>query len=182
MANCVGENMWTREIAEKFSYILNDKARVLEIGSAIANHKVFFKVGTYLGLDIAEAPGVDIVSIAHEYKGEPSSFDAVCSFSELEHDMHWKKTLKKMAELTKQNGLVFFSCCYNWEEHGTLRTSPEQSLTTKMGEEWGNYYRNITPDDIRKAWKIDKLFGSYQLGRSQYHDGFTVFWGIREWQ
>jgi hypothetical protein len=172
--------MWKREIAEKFKNILNSEAKVLEIGSAIANHGGFFKVGSYLGMDVAEAPGVDIVSLAHEYKAAPGSFDAVCSFSELEHDIFWRKTLRKMVELTRVGGLVFFSCCLNWEEHGTVETSPEQSLACKLSDEWANYYRNITPADIKKVWDLDKLFSEHQLGLNPYHDGLTAFWGIKK--
>lgn len=180
MANCVQEDMWKKDIAEKFADVLNPEAKVLEIGSAIANHKGYFKVSNYLGMDVSDAPGVDIVSIAHEYKAKPGSFDAVCSFSELEHDLYWKKTLRKMVKLTRSGGLVFFSCCFNWEEHGTQRTSPEQSLANKLSDEWSNYYRNITPDDIRSVWKLDKLFSKYHLGINPWHDGLTVFWGVKQ--
>ena len=179
MASCYSEDLWKRDIAKRFKDILNRKAKILEIGSAIANQKGFFHVGKYLGLDVAEAVGVDIVSIAHKYKGKPNSFDAVCSFSALEHDMYWRETLKKMVELTRRGGLVFFSCCFNWEEHGTLGTSPEQSLTNKISKEWGNYYRNVTPNDIRTVWDLEQVFTGYSLGISRFHDGFTVFWGMK---
>lgn len=177
--NSVSEDKWKKEISLKFDSILKG-SRILEIGSALANHHGFFlQSSEYLGMDVASGGGVDIVSIAHEYDGLDNSFDAVCSFSELEHDMYWRKTLMKMVKLTRPGGLIFFSCPYNWEEHGTNRTSPEQSYTTKISKEWGDYYENRSPDDIKSVWNLDELFSDYYLGLNPYDDGFTVFWGIK---
>jgi len=134
MAGSRSEHKWLREMVDKFSSIF-DNARILEIGAAIESKDgVFPNCREYLKLDVHESANVDIVSIAHKYKGEPNSFDAVISFSELEHDMYWKKTLKKMLELTRPGGLILFNCPSNWEEHGTNRTSPEQSYTTKISK------------------------------------------------
>lgn len=171
--------MWKEYIANKFADILNSKARVLEIGAALGNFRGILQVKEHLTLDVLPGSDINIVSIAHKYKAPAGSFDAVCSTSELEHDMYWKKTLKKMVELTRSGGLIFFSCCKNWEEHGTLNTSPEQSMASQLNEKWGNYYRNITPEDVQKVWDLDRIFSTYEIGVSQFHDGFTVFWGIK---
>jgi SAM-dependent methyltransferase len=153
---------------------------MLEIGSAIACQAGHFDgVAEYKGMDVAPSAGVDIVSIAHEYDKEDESYDVVCSFSQLEHDMYWEKTLKKMVELTRPGGLIFFSCCYNWEEHGTLKTSPEQSLNTQMGKEWGNYYRNLRPKDIKKVWNLDKIFKKHCLEIDPRTEIDLHFWGIK---
>ena len=179
MSQCPAEDMWKKDIVKRFGRIFKN-GRVLEIGSAIANNSGWFPAKEYIGLDVADSGGVNVVSIAHEYKAPDGSFDAVCSFSALEHDMYWEKTLRKMIRLIRSGGIMFFSCCRNWEEHGTKRTSPEQSLTTQISEEWANYYRNITPEDIEKTLKLDKIFSKYKLGFSQYHDGLTIFWGIKK--
>ncbi len=178
MAGSRSEDKWKKELLKKFEDRW-EGARLLEIGSALAWQKAMYPVAEFKGMDVAPGQNVDIVSIAHKYKGENESWDVVCSFSELEHDMYWKKTLKKMVKLTKPGGLIFFSCCLNWEEHGTFRTSPDQSYTTQISKEWGKYYRNVTPDDIRTVWNCDKLFSDYYLGENPYDDGFTCFWGIK---
>lgn len=180
MAGSKSEDLWKNDMAIKFADIFTHEGKVLEIGSAIASNENLFPGKEYIGLDVAPGPGVTMVSIAHEYDAPNGFFDIVCSFSELEHDLYWKKTLKKMVELTRSGGLIFFSCCFNWEEHGTMRTSPKQSLTQQLGGKWINYYKNITPDDVRKVWDLDKLFSSYYLGLNPYDDGLTAFWGIKK--
>ena len=174
------EDLWKKDIYEKFKTIFLD-GRVLEIGAGLSHSRPFFP-GTkeYLGLDVVPSVGVNIISIAHEYKEPDGSFDVVCSFSSLEHDMYWKKTLVKMVELTRYGGLVLFSCCFNWKEHGTKRTSPEQSYNTQISEEWANYYENRNADDIKKVWNVDKIFSEYYLGLNPYDDGLLCFWGIKK--
>lgn len=176
--NCPAENKWKKEIDDKFGHIYKG-GKILEIGSAIASSNGYFTDVEHIGLDVAPGGGVNVVSIAHEYNAPDGSFDAVCSFSAFEHDMYWKKTLKKMVKLTKKGGLIFFSCCMNWEEHGTNKTSPEQSYTTQVNEDWANYYKNITPADIKTVWNLKKLFSEYELGLNPYDDGITAFWGIK---
>lgn len=180
MANSRSEHQWLREMVVKFAHILNQDARVLEIGAAIESKSGHVQVKEYVNLDVAEEPDIDVVSIAHKYDAPDNSFDVVWSFSAFEHDMYWKKTLKKMVDLTRPGGLVLFACCLNWEEHGTNRTSPQQSLTTRVNKKWAEYYRNVTPEDVRKVWKLDELFSEYYLGTNPYDDGFTCFWGIKK--
>jgi hypothetical protein len=67
----------------------------------------------------------------------------------------------------------------NWEEHGTNRTSPEQSLTTQISEEWANYYKNLTVKDIKSALKMDDIFKEYVLEVNPHTEGETAFWGIK---
>lgn len=177
MGNCPAEQMWLQDVVDAHPKIVNG-ARILEIGSAIESHSGRFPGSAeHVGLDVAEGGGVDVVSIAHEYKTD-LPFDIVCSFSALEHDMYWKKTLKHMAKLTRSGGLVIISCCRNWEEHGTLRTSPEQSYTTKISAKWANYYRNVSPEDILSNIGIEN-FTVFSVGTNTYDDGITAFWGIK---
>jgi hypothetical protein len=93
--------------------------------------------------------------------------------------MYWKKTIKKMTELTKPGGLVWFVVCSNWEEHGTRRTSPEQSLTTQISDEWADYYKNLTVADIRKGMDFTK-FSHYVLEENPHTNIDTCFWGIKK--
>lgn len=152
--------------------------RVLDIGSldVNGNNKHLFEDCEYIGLDVIEGKNVDVISIAHEY--EPDElFDVVISTNALEHDMYFKKTLKHMVKLLKPGGFMFFSAAHIFKEHGTLRTTPDDSGTSQMGDKWGNYYHNISLDDLADVLdEIDDLF----LWNSYYvEDKDLRFWGVR---
>jgi len=69
----------------------------------------FFKCSDYIGVDWIDGADVDLVSLAHEVPFEPMTFDTVVSASMLEHDPYWKKSLSKMTEVMKSNGLFAIS-------------------------------------------------------------------------
>lgn len=169
---------WAESIKNKFPAHFKNK-RVLEIGAANINGSVreFFQDCEYIGIDVAPYSGVDIVSVAHEYSEPDGSFQVVCSTSELEHDMYWLKTLKKMVDLTCSGGLIFFSCASLWKEHGTEKSTPNDSLTVGISKEWAHYYKNITPQDITKVLNLNKIFMEWQLGLDSGLD--LTFWGIK---
>jgi hypothetical protein len=64
-------------------------------------------------------------------------------------------------------------------EHGTLRTTPQDApLLRQIDDEWANYYKNITEDDIRKAVHVDSLFHEYSFTvNHETHD--LYFYGIK---
>lgn len=95
----------------KYPKFFKDPSKVIEFGSININGSVreFFETTNYIGVDWRVGKDVNLVSIAHEVDFEPESFDAVVSASMLEHDPHWKKSLCKMVELMKQDGVLFLS-------------------------------------------------------------------------
>jgi len=167
---------WCNQIKEEYSeYFINK--RVLDIGALDinGNNRHLFKDCEYIGLDVVKGKNVDVVSIAHEYKPD-ELFDVIISTNALEHDMYFKKTLKKMIELIKPNGFIFFTAAHTFKEHGTLRTTPHNSGTTQMGEEWGNYYHNIEKNDIIEVFERYNYMFKWSYLEVKGPD--IRFWGV----
>jgi hypothetical protein len=163
-------------LKNKFPEYFKEK-RVLDVGSLDinGNNRYLFDDCDYIGLDVVEGKNVDVVCIAHEYE-DVDGFDVVLSTNALEHDMFYPLTLKKMVSLLKPNGLMFFSVANSWKEHGTERTSPENSGTSKMGSEWENYYKNLTSNDIKKSVDLE-CFEEYKM---KVVNKDLRFWGIKK--
>ena len=138
-------------------YFKNTK--VLEIGSLNINGSVrsFFEGCDYIGIDLEEGPGVDIVCAGQDFQAPLQSFDVVCSLECFEHNPFWLETFVNMARLCRPGGLIFFTCATTGRpEHGTARTTPQDSpFTVNAG--W-DYYRNLTERDFRQQIYFDALF------------------------
>lgn len=149
------------------------KRKVLEVGSLDLNGSVrkYFKRCDYVGLDLAEGRGVDVVMPIHEYN--PSQpLDVVISTEMLEHDVHWQESLKKMYSILKSHGLLLLTCAStNRPEHGTRRSDPNASPFTT------DYYRNISIQDFSSVLKPE-MFNPYFI-ESRTNDNDLVFYGIK---
>ena len=182
MAGDAYENKWKDYLKEKFHQYFKHK-RILDVGSANINgtNEKWFECCRYIGLDVLPYKNVDIVSIAHEYQALNESFDVVCSTSELEHDKFWDLTLKKMVQLLKPNGLMWFACAsLKRPEHGTMEHNPSDSLTTKINDpEWETYYKNINIEDVKSVLDINAIFSEHEIKYSE--DEMTLyFWGVKK--
>lgn len=115
--------------AREYPHYFKDPSRVIEFGSLNINGSVrnVFKCSDYTGVDWMDGADVDLVSLAHEVSFESMSFDTVVSASMLEHDPYWKKSLIKMIELLKKDGLLAIS----W---GTALNAPHHFKTAPDGE------------------------------------------------
>lgn len=136
--------------------------RVLEIGSHDVNGSIrnYFDRSSYVGVDLSEGPGVDVVCEGNNLDYPDESFDLTLSCECFEHNPHWAETFLNMYRMTKAGGIVIVTCATTGRlEHGTARTSPKQSPGTQtLGWE---YYLNLTEKDFRKVANIDSLFQSY---------------------
>lgn len=125
---------------------------VLDLGSLDinGNNRYLFEDCSYCGVDLGKGSNVDVVSVAHELKFQNESFDFIISTEMLEHDMHWKLTLKKVTNLLKPRGLFLMTCAgAARHEHGTLRASPNDSpFQNSKGVEWATYYQNLKQEDF----------------------------------
>ncbi len=138
--------------------------RVLEIGSYDVNGNIrslFAGSAEYVGVDLTEGPGVDVVSFGHEYTSD-TPFDAAISGECFEHDPHWADSLATMIRLTRPGGLVAFSCASRGRpEHGTTRSLVDYSPGTQsIGYD---YYRNLDAADIEAGLDLAASFESYRL-------------------
>lgn len=171
------QQKWCERLKIKFPNFFKGK-RVLDIGSLNVNgtNCYLFEDCDYTGLDLVPGKNVNVVSVAHEYECN-ELFDVVLSTNSLEHDMYYSLTLKKKVDLLKPGGLLFFSVANTWHEHGTVRTSPRNSGTSKMGGNWENYYKNLTPEDIKSVLNLDEIFSKYSLTIERKD---LQFWGIKK--
>lgn len=138
-------------------------ARVVEIGSYDVNgsvRKIFGSASNYVGVDLEDGPGVDVIGFGHELTFPDGEFDAAVSGECFEHDPHWSDTFANMIRMTRAGGLVAFTCASRGRpEHGTRRSDPHESPGTQaVGLD---YYRNLTEDDFRNAVNLAADFDDY---------------------
>jgi SAM-dependent methyltransferase len=150
---------------------------VLDVGSADinGNNMFLFTNCVYLSNDVVPARNVSIVSETRNLPFSDASFDTIVSTECFEHDMHYEESIKKIIRLLKPGGLFFFTCASTGRaEHGTLRTTPSESMTTNIPE-WANYYKNLTEDDI----DIEDAFDRYCFYNNTKSCDL-YFWGIKK--
>lgn len=139
------------EIKNKFPDFFNN-SKVLEVGSLDVNGSIrdFFMGCEYVGIDVAEGPGVNHVCQGQEYDAPDGYFDAVFSCEVMEHNPYWIETMQNMIRMCRPGGLVVMTCAtLGRGEHGTTRTCAADSpLTVGIGWE---YYKNLTFKDFLKS-------------------------------
>lgn len=150
------------------------RKKVLEVGSLNVNGSVreHFWFCDYLGIDLNKGRGVDMVCPAHLFTA-PYKFDVVISTEMLEHDMFWSASLLQMYYNLKRDGLLIITCASdNRPEHGTRRTSPQDSPFTN------DYYTNISVEAFEHILP-PKLFTDYFLENRRDKEDL-VFYGIKK--
>ena len=132
---------------------------VLECGSLNINGtpRIFFAEPTeYIGLDWRPGPGVDVVSLAHEYRGHPDGhFDVAISTEMLEHDPHWNHSVWRMMQLIKPGGALIVTCAGERRPEHELYTSPEHG-----------YYCGISASELYDL--IDGQFDHIRVESREY--------------
>lgn len=140
---------------------------VLEVGSLNINGTVrsFFDADNYVGVDVGDGPGVDVIMSGHEYDSK-QLFDCTISCECFEHNPFWKETFVNMIRLTRIGGLVIFTCATTGRpEHGTERATPQDSPLT-IGKGW-SYYRNLTQEDFEETVDMGSLFEDYAFAENE---------------
>src|SRR3990167_5513670 len=163
------------------------EVEVIDIGSGDINgnnHHLFIEPKKYIGVDVVQAPNVNLVCKAKDIPTDVGLFDTVISSECFEHDNQIFQTLHRILSLVKPSGLFVFTCAStDRAEHGTRRSqntnSYSQQLTFDHRVEWyANYYQNLTMDDIAKMMPFQAYF-------SKIHMEYNVkskdlyFYGIR---
>ena len=158
---------------------LIDGAAVLEVGSYDVNGSIrdlFSTAAKYVGVDLDQGPGVDVVAYGHELDHPDGSYDITLSGECFEHDPHWRETFLNMVRMTRAGGLVAFSCASRGRaEHGTLRSDKKLSPGTQsVGLD---YYRNLEEHNFRDL-PLGDMFSAYRFWYLPTH--FDLFFaGIR---
>jgi SAM-dependent methyltransferase len=145
----------------------SELSRIIEIGSYDVNGEIrsqfdSFAIEQYVGVDLVDGPGVDIVGFGHEIQLPSESFDIAISAECFEHDEFWKETFAKMVDLVRPGGWIIFTCAGRGRpEHGTSRTDPVLSPgTSSLGLQ---YYKNLRARDFEASIEMGKNFSKYQF-------------------
>lgn len=154
--------------------------RVIEIGAYDVNGTVrssFATASEYVGVDLTEGPGVDLVRYGHEVDLPHGSFDVALSGECFEHDPHWRETFANMVRLTRPGGVVAFTCASRGRpEHGTQRTETSQSPGTQA--RGLDYYRNLEESDFVEAFNLADHFSQWRFWTTRY--SFDLYFaGVR---
>jgi len=97
------------------------RKKVLEIGSLLIDgqerlnlRNLMDSSNTFIGLDMREGPGVDVVANSHELPFDDREFDVIINFNTLEHDDDPFKSMKEMKRCLKIEGGVLLTAtpCY----------------------------------------------------------------------
>lgn len=168
---------------------------VCDIGSLDinGNNHYLFENYKYAGVDVGVGKNVTVISEGHNYKPEGVTYDIVISTECFEHDKNYRATLLNCIALLKSGGMFLFTCATTGRhEHGTRRTRSletarennregylgDSPLTAEMGD-WGDYYKNLTEQDIREVFAPDEHFSESFFGvDNNVHD--LYFFGIKK--
>lgn len=157
-------------IKRKFPDYFNNKL-VIEIGSLDINGSVrqFFDNCRYIGVDLGEGKGVNMVERGENLTFPANIFDVSISCECFEHNPEWVKTFNNMVRMTQ--GLVIMTCATTGRpEHGTRRTSPSDAPFCD------DYYKNLTEHDIKSSCDLSK-FVEYSFSTCD-SPADLYFWGI----
>jgi SAM-dependent methyltransferase len=178
------------EIVKELNKSKLGQRRVLELGSYDVYgeiRSIFSDASEYVGIDLCDGPGVDVVANAHDLdRLNLGIFDIVLSCEAFEHDPDWRKTLKNAIACLGHDGVLILTCATTLRpEHGTTRTSPKESPGTQS-RGW-DYYGNVSKTDLIetlnsidpsldfKIWINRKVFDLYAvITKTTFNSGHYV--------
>lgn len=124
---------------------------VVEIGSRNLNGSVrdlFVDARRYVGLDVVDGPGVDVVFDPAVGWQPDDLVDVVVSCEVLEHVEAWREVLASAASYLKAGGKLIVTAA------GPGRR-PHSGITGRRTLEPGEFYRNIEPDALAFALELE---------------------------
>ena len=139
------------------------KIDILEIGSYDVNGSVrdIFKGSNYLGIDLLNGPGVDLIMNGEDIRKLNKKFDIIISSECFEHAVNWKKIFSAMIECVKDNGYIIMTCASTGRiEHGTKRSDFFFKMKSSPGTN-DDYYKNLNKKDFFQNFDISKIFEKY---------------------
>ncbi len=118
-----GNLKWLSQLKETYPGHFT-KVDVLEIGSCNLNgtaRDFFTDTKSYVGVDLAPGPCVDLVCEAKKTLFETGHFDVLVYLSVMEHDPGWRESFEHNLQWIKTGGLIIV--CFGAE--GNNRHDPE---------------------------------------------------------
>ena len=152
---------WIELTSSFFQFQDRHDLSVLEIGSYNVNGTVreFFPDTNYIGVDLIEGAGVDVVGDGHTINMGEDHFDVTLSCESFEHNPYWQETFENMHRMTKPAGFVIFTCASKGRvEHGTNRTDLKDSPGSNHLN-W-DYYNNLTETDFQTL-SLTEMFAQH---------------------
>lgn len=140
----------TKELRAALEVILSNMSsqprKVLEIGSRVADQqesicdlRPLLPKSKYVGLDMQDGVGVDVVADANNLPFPNYSFDLVICLETLEHANNPWKMSEEIKRVVKKNGAIILSSQQNFPIHmhpsDYFRYTP-YGLTTLVPEKW----------------------------------------------
>jgi hypothetical protein len=150
--------------------------KVIEIGSLDINGSVrdFYDTTTYIGVDLEEGKGVDLVAEGQNLDFPNNSFDVAVSAECFEHNPYWLETFINMHRIASE--FVIFTCASDGRpEHGTTRTTPDNSPFTLK---W-DYYKNLNASDFYNSLDLYSMFSEHEFSYNA-NSCDLYFWGIKK--
>ena len=168
---------------KKILYDFFIEKRVLDVGSGDinGNNYYLFKNCEYDGNDVIQAKNVTIVSKTKDLPFQNNIFDTIISTECFEHDPEYKQSLIKIYNMLKPDGLFCFTCAsINRPEHGTRRTTPNESYGTIGNlEDMSDYYKNLTEIDLNEVLSLNTMFSVWDTYYN-YQSKDLYFVGIKK--
>lgn len=131
-------------VNKTYNIFLEDE--IIEFGSYNINGSIKDILNTkakeYVGVDWRPGPNVDLVSLAHEVKFD-KKFKAVVSASMLEHDPHWELSIKNMATLMKENGILVLTWGSALNPKHCLKEAPDRKFHCLKVEKVTNLLKEL---------------------------------------
>lgn len=126
---------WDR-CSERYSRYFEIPSKVIDFGSCNINGVIhaWVKSPFYVGVDWRPGPNVDLISLAHEIPFRLGFFDTVVSSSMLEHDPYWEKSLIKMVEVLRKDGIFIITWGAALNPPHNMETSPDGKHHALKGE------------------------------------------------
>jgi SAM-dependent methyltransferase len=141
-------------------YFINKIVLDVGAGDINGNNRFLFNNCVYQGNDVIPANNVTIVSKTKDLLFADEIFDTIISTECFEHDPEYKESFSKIYRMLKPNGLFLFTCAStDRAEHGTRRTSPNESYGTIGNlEDMSDYYKNLTEQDVNEVLPFNEHF------------------------
>ncbi len=137
------------------------------MGSLIINGspRDFFENCAYTGVDFHHGEGVDVVSLAHEFKPvDGQRYQTVISTEMLEHDPHWALSIGRMLELLGKGGDLILSAASTGRGRHNLGSAPD-----------GKYYGGVAMSQLLVHAAAAKRFFAVHAEREISHKDVYLF-------
>jgi SAM-dependent methyltransferase len=174
-------HFFTRAVSE-FRELFESDYGVIDFGSfdnGGGGPHTLFSNPHYVGIDLELGNNVTF-DVPSQFVDLPSRSFAVAMSSEcFEHNPFWRETFMQMCRLTRDDGLVLWSCAgIGRREHGTTRSDGGLSapFVVNQGLE---YYKNVSAGEAKNVLALNYWFTKWSFFEN-YVSRDTYFIGLRK--